>query len=98
MATWKNNLICAYSNGKISLFDLENSNFLFFFSNFKTKKAYFNQFKEAKSLTICAHARYITSLDIMGDKLVSAGEDCYFRVWEFSEVNGKIKVFKIALD
>lgn len=68
------------------------------FLNFKTIKAYFNQFKEAKSLTICAHARYITSLDIMGDKLVSAGEDCYFRVWEFSEVNGKIKVFKIALD
>ena len=50
------------------------------------------KFKEVKSLTICAHARYITSIDIMGDKLVSAGEDCFFRVWEFSEVNGKLKV------
>ena len=28
----------------------------------------------------------------MADRIVSTGEDGYFRVWELGEINGKLKV------
>ena len=42
--------------------------------------------------TIFAHARYINSLNVSENRLVSTGEDGFFRVWEFSEISGKLKV------
>ncbi|CAF0807153.1 unnamed protein product [Brachionus calyciflorus] len=42
-------------------------------------------------IDINAHARWIYSLDICKDLLVSSGEDCHFRVWQLSEVNKKVK-------
>ena len=45
-----------------------------------------------KVIDIRAHARWINSLDVRDNKLVSAGEDCFFRVWELTEINGKLKV------
>jgi hypothetical protein len=43
-------------------------------------------------IEIAAHARWINSLDIHKNTLLSAGEDCFFRVWEFSDINGKTRV------
>ena len=47
---------------------------------------------ESKVCTIFAHARYINSLSVLGNRIVSSGEDGFFRVWELSEINGKLKV------
>ena len=52
----------------------------------------FYNFIETKLCTIFAHARYINSLSTMGNRIVSSGEDGYFRVWELSDINGKLKV------
>ncbi len=43
-------------------------------------------------MDIAAHARWINCLDFKQDKLVSAGEDCFIRIWEVNEINGKLKV------
>lgn len=71
LSIWNKSLICGYSTGQISIFDLVN---------------------KTKVCTIFAHARYINSLDVMGDRLVSAGEDGFIRIWELTEVNGRLKI------
>lgn len=45
-----------------------------------------------KVIDMCAHARWINSLDVKNDRLVSCSEDCFFRVWDLTEINGKLKL------
>lgn len=54
-----------------------------------------NLIKGSKQVDITAHARWINSIDIKENRLVSSGEDCFFRVWELNEINGKLKVIII---
>ncbi|RNA07386.1 WD repeat-containing 54 [Brachionus plicatilis] len=52
----------------------------------------FDLYQDCHLLDIYAHAKYINSLDVCQDLLVSSGEDCYFRVWQLNEINKMIKV------
>lgn len=46
-----------------------------------------------KLIDISAHARWIHCLNVTGTgQFVTAGEDCFFRVWELNEINGRLKV------
>lgn len=48
-----------------------------------------------KLADITAHARWITCMDSFQDKFVTAGEDCFLRLWQITEVNHQIKVMPI---
>jgi len=94
MSVFKNFLLCAYSNGVITVFDLIQGQINWFFQKLKRIKVLFVSliFLGRKVIEIRAHAKWINSIDIRDDRFVSAGEDCMFKVWQLSEMNGKIKV------
>lgn len=49
----------------------------------------------SKLADITAHARWINCLDVFGNKFITAGEDCYLRVWELTEINNQMKVIPV---
>lgn len=51
--------------------------------------------KGNKLVDIAAHGRWINSLNLKKNLLISTGEDCFFRIWELNDVNGRLKVHNI---
>ena len=47
-----------------------------------------------KLVNITGHARWINCISTYKDKFVTAGEDCFIRLWQITEVNHQIKVSK----
>lgn len=54
--------------------------------------------KGHKLVDIAAHGRWINSLHMKNNLLISTGEDCFFRVWELNEINGRLKVCALELN
>ncbi len=48
-----------------------------------------------KLVDITGHARWINCMDVYRDKFVTAGEDCFIRLWQITEVNHQIKVMPL---
>jgi WD40 repeat protein len=45
-----------------------------------------------KIIDINGHGRWINSIDVKDDKIISISQDNYLRIWQLNEINGRFKV------